>query len=186
MEPAYAEEAKDSYMRYFYVRLHVSNPAFPSLHSCLANRPCLRVVVISFVRIYSLKPVRGETADPTCEFIFDLSNPSPTKPNPADDDVDGLIWTVAEPAVGLICACLPVLRPLFTTVARNKRSSKPRQKPWLAREEWQQIHRDDTTAVNDSQQSGGSTFLHTACSGSQETEVSYAMNEMRAAEEGRK
>ncbi|KAL9117961.1 MAG: hypothetical protein Q9187_005495, partial [Circinaria calcarea] len=125
-------------------------------------------VVISFVRIYSLKPVNEATADPTY------------------DQVNGVIWTVAEPAVSLICACLPVLRPLFTKAARSQRGSKPIQKPWLERKEWQQIHRDDTTAVNDSQQGGGSTFLHTASSGSQATEVSYTVSEISAVKEGQK
>ena len=31
----------------------------------------------------------------------------------SDTQAPAYIWSYAEPAVGVICACLPVLRPLF-------------------------------------------------------------------------
>ena len=47
------------------------------------------------------------------------------------EEIDGLIWTVAECAVGLICACLPVMRPLFrSSLDKMKSTSLGASKPW--------------------------------------------------------
>ncbi len=36
-----------------------------------------------------------------------------------DNVVPNLIWTISEPAVGIVCACLPLLRPLFRRPGKN-------------------------------------------------------------------
>ena len=45
-----------------------------------------------------------------------LSNPTCTKANGdrPGDDADLVIWTAIEPAVGILCACFPVIAPAFS------------------------------------------------------------------------
>lgn len=58
----------------------------------------------------------------------------------SDSTIDTLpIWTI-EPAVAIICACLPVLRPLFAGILDKKKSttannaslrSYPKKSEWI-------------------------------------------------------
>ena len=42
-------------------------------------------------------------------------------------DVDACVWSVAEVCVGIVGACLPTLRPLFTRKERLRRDSSPKE-----------------------------------------------------------
>ena len=67
-----------------------------------------------------------------------------------DDAVDGLLWAVTEPATGLICSCLPVMRPLLVKVKKKYGSS-------TASSGWTPFCGDDTTAINETRRNAYST-----------------------------
>ena len=89
--------------------------------------PCYDSVCISsIVRLYYfailLNPSADQLADFTCMSPFlllpsscPLVNSEPTpNPNPGTDNLTNLsIWSAIEPCLGVICACLPVLGPIF-------------------------------------------------------------------------
>jgi hypothetical protein len=52
-----------------------------------------------------------------------LREPRPTDPCTVTT-VDGVIWTFVEPCIGLVCACLPVIRGLFPAFAMRT-TTKP-------------------------------------------------------------
>ena len=60
----------------------------------------------------------------------------------ADDQVGGLIWTVAEPATGIICSCLPVMRPVIVVARDTYRSLRSRGSRSRLNDS------DDTEAIN--------------------------------------
>ncbi|KAI4154615.1 MAG: hypothetical protein LQ340_001561 [Diploschistes diacapsis] len=41
----------------------------------------------------------------------------------ADTTYEGAIWTYVEPCIGLVCACLPIIRGLFPVYSVKKRST---------------------------------------------------------------
>lgn len=52
-----------------------------------------------------------------------------------DIEVDPLNWSIIEPCVGIICACLSTLRPLFRFLFRSgstRAVSKPKSSSWLS------------------------------------------------------
>lgn len=46
----------------------------------------------------------------------------------AGSDVNPAIWSIVECCVGIVSACLPILRPLFTQVAKPKSNPSTPQK----------------------------------------------------------
>ncbi len=79
------------------------------------------VIVASSIRLYYciLLARDGDSADVTCESI------APSGPNEKPGLmimqlkvalVNPVLWTVLEPDLALICACLPTLRPLLITI----------------------------------------------------------------------
>ncbi len=79
-----------------------------------------------------------------------------------DSTIDTLpVWTI-EPAVAIICACLPVLRPLFARILDKKRSttgnstslrSYPKKSDWInieSSEDSRPIHPNHATEISSS------------------------------------
>lgn len=86
------------------------------------------VCITSICRLVSLKKI-ANSSDPTCGFFF-LPSPYPpiTKIRQTanwcpDDNVGAASWSAVECNVGIICACLPTLRPLVSTIIPHLLSS---------------------------------------------------------------
>lgn len=72
----------------------------------------------------------------------------------ADSTIDTLpVWTI-EPAVAIICACLPVLRPLFAGILDKKKSSSANNtslRTYPKKSDWINIgSSDDSRPINPS------------------------------------
>lgn len=65
-----------------------------------------------------------------------------------DSAIDTLpVWTI-EPAVAIICACLPVLRPLFAGILGKKKSTSGNgssMRSYPKRSEWVNIESSDSS-----------------------------------------
>ena len=59
----------------------------------------------------------------------DFTAPS-VHPHTTDQVIPNLVWTITEPAVAIICACLPLLRPLF---------QRPKKPLPLLRNKWNAV-----------------------------------------------
>ncbi len=71
-----------------------------------------------------------------------------------DSTIDTLpVWTI-EPAVAIICACLPVLRPLFAGILDKKKSSNANStslRSYPKKSDWINIgSSDDSRPINPS------------------------------------
>lgn len=78
--------------------------------------------MVGIVRIYYIAKVQDQK-DFTCEFLSSQVShsqelPRISRPNGlscafSDIQVEILIWSLIEPCVGIVCACLSTLRPMF-------------------------------------------------------------------------
>ena len=70
--------------------------------------------VTSICRLVSLKKI-ADSSDPTCKSPFLWSDIQPLT-EWVDDNVGAASWSAIECNVGIICACLPTLRPLVSRI----------------------------------------------------------------------
>jgi hypothetical protein len=71
----------------------------------------------SAVRLnYSVAAPRYHNHDPKCKYSFALHAPIQRVDTLIDMNAAPLAWASVEPCVGIVCACLPLMRPLFLNV----------------------------------------------------------------------
>lgn len=70
--------------------------------------------------------------------------------DPTWDEVVGVIWKVAECATGIICANLPVMRPLLHVTSQSRKSSSQGLSYWSTSrniKNWQNVLETESDAV---------------------------------------
>ena len=112
----------------------------------------LSVCVCSIIRVVVLS--RLEKADLTCRTINTSTDSMISNLPWPGNYVNGGIWTATEPAMGVVSACLPSLRPLFTRLVgsaqhgptlkgiKNK-DTRDSSSGWSSRRMWSRNHGDD-------------------------------------------
>ena len=78
----------------------------------------------------------------------------------SDDEVDGLIWTIAEPATGIICSCLPILRPVIIGARNKYRSIRSRSSSSRLHNSSEDIEVNETRPRQRSERSGSIWNTH--------------------------
>ena len=95
------------------VRTHRSDPQ----SKCSAKLTKISVCVSGALRVYYFVTVQLDpNLDFTCTYIAIAKHTSIREAHTfsLDDTYNVFIWTSIEPCVGIVCACLPTLGPLFT------------------------------------------------------------------------
>lgn len=114
-----AEEAEDCVDGDFCAGWVVSPPVASCSHDTSFSHMCNNnsVGITSIIRLASLKVI-ADSSDPTCKSSTELSYniTSNLILCCADDNVGAATWSSIECNTGIICACLPTLRPLISRI----------------------------------------------------------------------